>query len=341
MLALVAILLFALFGFGALTVDLGLASLTAARLQHASDAVALACPGASEQTPCGEEVWRPVYEATLPAPGTWTPMGEATGPVLTGPQDTVATWTLAQTVPLLFGHGSLIAFDADDSTGPAEIHAARNQGDWFVDDPVGGLRESGFRIGARSYVRFAPVVRIGRNPAGQPARAPFALAVACSADLSDGVERTLSIQTASGAVSGLGVGTDSACPAYPLPLSGASGYELGPMETTDGIPRQAFEEALIPSGVEQRTLYAPVANADCPGEECAALGFMKLDAVRRSGGGFVLEVTDNRAAGNASALCRTVSEGACPPEALPHFLRAPVLIGENEASLLIGDAEAS
>ncbi|MDJ0867830.1 MAG: hypothetical protein QNK03_17125 [Myxococcota bacterium] len=336
MLALVAILFFALLGFGAAAVDVGVASLMGVRLQTASDAVALACASTSAQADCPEAQWGRVYEAALPSPTTWTPLGEPSKPPEWSQPNGLDTWTIAQTVPLLFGQGSLIAFSPDDSTGPAEMLAARREGRWFVDDPAGGLRESGFRIRGRSSVRFAPVVRIGRS--GDPGRAPFGLSAACGGDFPPGEALELSIETENDSVSSVSLGSDPPCPAFLLPLVADDGFELGPLNTSTALDldRQTFEEALLPSDLEERTLYAPLvgpplAAAQCqPGEECQLVGFVKLD-LERDGDDLLVEFTDDRTAGNASALCATLATRSCTGLGsvdTPLTLRAPVLVRE-------------
>lgn len=175
--ALLAALLFVFFGLLALVVDVGVASLAGARLESAADARALeglrvdGNPADSLAGAFAETAGRPRDGFALPAP---TPLTASPG--------APATLGFEQSVPLLFGHGSLLPFAAPDSL--EAIRSARRAGDATPRLAEGGLRERGIGLRAARAERLAPVVRVGvvaRAGDGSPVpgRADFAVRAAC------------------------------------------------------------------------------------------------------------------------------------------------------------------
>jgi hypothetical protein len=175
--ALLAALLFAFFGLLALVVDIGLASLAGVRLESAADARSLerlrVGEGAGDplEGAFADTAGRPRDGFALPAPTPLSAIPEAPH-----------AFGYEQSVPLLFGQGSLLPFAAPGSL--AAIRSARVAGTATPRLAEGGLRERGIALRAIRVERLAPVLRVGvvaRASDGTrvPGRADFAVRAAC------------------------------------------------------------------------------------------------------------------------------------------------------------------
>jgi hypothetical protein len=240
--ALLAALLFAFFGLLALVVDVGVASLAGARLESAADALALAGlrvdAGAVDPLSgaFAETAGQPVEGFALAAP---TPLPASPG--------APATLGYEQSVPLLFGHGSLVPFAAPGSL--EAILAARRAGDATPRLAEGGLRERGIALRAARAERLAPVVRVGvvaraGDGAPVPGRADFAVRAACWPRLPE------------------------ATPEGVIPIAR---FALGPEGVLALLAAEPPDAALAPDCIEEAgSLLAPAAGSAWVGD---ALGF--------------------------------------------------------------------
>ena len=189
MLAFFGLLLFALLGVSALVLDFGVAGLAQSRLEVTAESVALeSARGASEA------VVRARAEDLLFDDSERREARLRLGPI--GPLDTGdagcagalpdggdGNAVFAQRVPLLFGHGSMIAFASTTSWG--EILEARVDGptptpvlpDSEIPAGVRGLREQGVCVEGRGSATLVPalaVAGVGQRtlplPPGEPPR---------------------------------------------------------------------------------------------------------------------------------------------------------------------------
>lgn len=201
MLPLVAVLMFVLVGFAALTTDLGLAAVQQSRLEVAAEAAALAsfredarqryalAMGAT--TGCGSEADAPAIAACIDAatkaageavarrvmaqpPNDASTVDVAMGPTAVRSELVVCApapcreWRAVQAVPLLFGQGSAIGFQGSDWLAMME---RRDEGSLLDPDAaptVGSLRERGVPVGGVARVASRPVVRVGPSPPSPP-----------------------------------------------------------------------------------------------------------------------------------------------------------------------------
>ncbi|MGH0034499.1 MAG: hypothetical protein ACQGVK_05685 [Myxococcota bacterium] len=179
MLAFIGLLLFALMGVSALALDVGVAELAQKRLEVASEFVALEdARGSSDEkvrTRVGEILAvgpdRPGARLGL---GPVAPLSDA-DPGCAGrrPEGSDGVAVLAQRVPLLFGHGSMIAFASSTSWG--EILDARNDASSPGPTPVLpdsatppdrlALRERGVCVEGRARVSLVPALAVASRGA--------------------------------------------------------------------------------------------------------------------------------------------------------------------------------
>ncbi len=176
MLPFAAFLLFALFGIAALNVDMGMAFGAKARLESATETLALERSRLNVISPGG--VVDPEEEAaaldglmgslmelapaeTGSSPGPVT-LRAVEGPVL-GDDGEVA---LSRRIPLLFGRGAVPTRDDE----PLDLDELRAANGGVIDG--GGLRGRGLAPGARARVLSQPVLRVGLPQAAGPTGDP-------------------------------------------------------------------------------------------------------------------------------------------------------------------------
>ena len=171
MLAFVGLLLFALMGFTAVALDVGVARLSQERLEVVAEYVALE---SARGRPDAE--LRPIAEALLAGPdevrpsrvglGAVSPLA-TTDPGCSGefPTGSEEGAVLARRVPLLFGHGSMLAFASPSSF--SQIQDARLAGeatpvlpDAAIPPDRHAFREQGFCIEGQGRARLEPALAV-------------------------------------------------------------------------------------------------------------------------------------------------------------------------------------
>lgn len=302
--ALFAILLFVWFGFAALVVDMGVASLVAARLETAADAGALARlrdGGAASALDAAfaETGGRPQAGFSLPTPIAVAEDLDGDGVVDVGFE--VAT-------PLLFGQGTLLQFAGDRSLD--ELRAARIAGDAAPVLEMGRLRERGLRQRVTSEASLHPVLRVGASVVdadgvARPGRANFAVRAACWLRQPPGAlvdpDARLRARFRIDGEGALGLVAREAATAAAAPdCEDDAGFALsaarGSTWVGDAVGER-LQRSPVPPVVPDAAVYVPLLD-----DEGVVLAFARADAV--FDGAELRVETDERSAatGNASAV---------------------------------------
>ncbi len=282
MLAWFSLLLFALMGVSALALDLGVARLAQTRLETAAEFAALGrTHGMTEaelRALAGEVLAEGVTPASRVRLGPIGPLDPAdAGCPGNLPAEAGTPAVLARRIPLLFGHGSMVAFASP--TGLTDILAIRN--DPTIEDPadrnptpvlpdaslppdVLALREQGLCVDGRGQAELVPALAVAGVTQRTLPGGLRGLAVAINSDLWLSREATLETECTADRQAGpwfevqaIPGGCDSGVEACSIPV-GDEAFHIG--ATVEGDPRNlaAAPEPLEPD-LHQRVI-APLSR---------------------------------------------------------------------------------